>query len=194
MGVDDTTSAPTDKAKKGEDKMVTKLDKEKILKLEKENIALKSRLKESSEIVDATASLGGKLASEMKKIRAKGRDSSNTIDVISIHDHKNISLWRKDGKRLGPMHPSNAIQTLNRFADLGILLSADRPTAEQIAAYKETKEYKIFHQKEIDRRARKDKSRTGKDFERLVTLMEKQWGVKKEDANKILSPQEVGSK
>lgn len=168
--------------------------KEKNLQLERENLALRAKIEEEPSMVNAVAALGGTVALEMKKIRKKGKSSANRIDVVEIHDHKNISLWRKDGKRLGPMYVENAIAALNKFADLGVYLSADRPTPEQIAAYKETPEYKAFQKKEILKRERKDKSRKGKSFERLVSIMEKTWGLKKEEISSILNPADVGKK
>jgi len=96
---------------------------------------------------------------EMKKIRTKGRVDANKIKVVEITDHKNISLWTKDGKRIGPLHPYNAEKSFMLFWNLGIRLSADEPTKEQIEAYKKTDEYKQAMKVLSEKRAVKEESR-----------------------------------
>ena len=96
---------------------------------------------------------------EMQKIKTKGRVDANKIKVVEVVDHKNISLWTKDGKRIGPLHQYNAEKSFMLFWNLGIQLSADEPTAEQIAAYKETDEYKAALKAYNAKRAIKEESR-----------------------------------
>lgn len=96
---------------------------------------------------------------EMKKIRTKGRVDANKIKVVEVVDHKNISLWTKDGKRIGPLHPYNAEKSFMLFWNLGIRLSADEPTKEQIDAYKKTPEYKAVMKIHNEKRAIKEESR-----------------------------------
>lgn len=167
--------------------------KEYMGRLEQENIILKRQLAEqiAKMQTDTVNALGGNVASEMKKIRQKGKASANTITVVEKHDHKNVSLWAKDGKRIGPMHPENAIQTLNRFADVGIMLTADQPTTEQIASYKQTTEYKVIEAKETKRRATKEKSRRTGQMEKLATEIAKMSGTTVEAINHILAAHEV---
>ena len=102
---------------------------------------------------------------EMKKIRTKGRVDTNKIKVVEIADHKNISLWTKIGKRIGPLHPYNAEKTFMLFWNIGIELSADEPTAEDIAAYKKTSEYAAAMKLHKEKRAVKEESR--KDTKKL---------------------------
>lgn len=164
-------------------------------RLEQENIILRKKVAELEKTKpEMENALGDNLSSEIKKIRQKGKSSANTITVTEKHDHKNISLWTKDGKRIGPMHPDNAIQTLNRFADIGILLSADQPTDEQIKAYMQTAEYKVLMAKEAKRRATKEKSRRSGQMDRLCNEIAKMSGTTVEAINKILKPEEVGKK
>lgn len=132
------------------------------------------------------------IMSEIKKIKQKGKGSPDTINVVERHDHKNISLWTKWGKRIGPMHPDNAIQTLQRFAEIGIILSADRPTKAQLEAYKETAEYKDMIAKEQKRRAIKNESRKSGQMEKLTAEIAKLAGVSAAQINHILKPNEVG--
>ena len=169
-----------------------KVDLAKQQTLEQENIILKKKItdleKSQSEFQDT---LGDGLSNEIKKIRQKGKVSAASLTVTEKHDHKNISLWDKEGKRIGPMHPDNAIQTLNRFADIGIMLTADRPTAEQIEIYKQTPAYKILVKKEAERRTIKQKSRRSGQMDRLCIEIAKMSGTTVEAINRILKPSEV---
>lgn len=160
--------------------------------LEEENKVLKRQLEESQKR-EATQELRhfDNLTSEIRKIKAKSKPSANSIIVKEVIDHKNISLWTKLGKRIGPMHPDNAIQTLHRFADIGIFLTADQPTQEQINQYKETDEYKDLVKRETARRAIKDKSRKAGQLEKLANEIARMSGTTVEAINHILKAHEV---
>lgn len=172
-----------------------KLDLLKTQALEEENKILRQKIADlevnQHSMVNA---LGDGIANEMKKIRQKGRASANTITVTEKHDHKNISLWTKYGKRIGPMHPDNAIQTLNRFADIGIILSSDQPTNEQIQAWSNSAEGKAFHKKELARREERLKSKKSGQMEKLANEIAKMSGTTVEAINHILKASEVGKK
>lgn len=157
--------------------------------LEEENKILRQKIADQEML---QGKLGDGLSNEIKKIRAKGKSSANVITVTERHDHMNISLWTKDGKRVGPMHPDNAIQALQRFADIGIALSSDRPTAEQIGRYKDSAEWKAIEAKEAKRRAVKDKSRRSGQMEKLAAEIAKMSGTTVEAINHILKAHEVG--
>jgi hypothetical protein len=73
----------------------------------------------------------------------------------------------------------------------GIVLSATRPTSEEVEAYQQTDEYKEAVKKEAKRRALKEKSRKGNQFEKLISMMEKQYGLDRSQMNNILSPEQV---
>lgn len=165
---------------------MAKVDQE---KLAQENAILKAKI-EILEKSKAEAPVDV-LSNEMKKIRQKGKSSANRIEVREQNDHKNISLWTKAGKRIGPMHPDNAIQTLNRFADIGIYLSADMPTPEQVAAYQQTAEYKALMAKEAKRRATKEKSRRSGQMDRMCAEIAKMSGMTVEAINNVLKPEQV---
>lgn len=163
--------------------------------LEQENIILKEKLATQERLqAEQHTAFGGSIASEIRKIRQKGKPSASSLVVVEQHDHKNISLWTRLGKRVGPMHPDNAIQTLNRFADIGIMLTADRPTPEQIEAYMQTSEYKRLQKAESERRTIKDKSRKSGQMEKLATEIAKMSGTTVEAINHILKASEVGKK
>ena len=163
--------------------------------LEQENIILRKQLAEQeAKQAEQHDDIGGNLANEMRKIRQKSKASANTITVVEKHDHKNISLWTKEGKRIGPMHPTNAIQTLNRFADLGVALTADHPTEAQIEAYKQTAEYKARQKKWQESRVTADKSRRSGYMEKVLQEISKNSGMTVEALNRILPPEQVGKK
>ncbi len=164
----------------------------KQLATEQENIILKQKIAdlEASQSSFQNA-LGDGLANEMKKIRQKGKASANSLTVTEKHDHKNISLWTRYGKRIGPMHPDNAIQTLNRFADIGIRLVVDKPTQEQMEKYCATPEYKEFIRKQNERIAVKQKSRRSGQMEKLATEIARMSGTTVDAINHILKAHEV---
>lgn len=163
--------------------------------LEQENKILKEQIARQEKLQqDIATTLGDNLSNEIKKIRQKGKSSANKITVTEQNDHTNIALWTKWGKRLGPMHPDNAIQTLNRFADIGIALSVDKPTSEQVTIWYDSPVGKTFVKKEIDRRTIKDKTRRTGQMDRLCAEIAKMTGTTVEAINKILPASEVGKK
>lgn len=156
--------------------------------LEQENIILRKQLEDREKAIPASIDLD----SIERRIRQKGKPSANSIQVVERHDHKNITLWTKDGNPIGPLHPDNAVQTLRRFKnELGVILLADRPTDAQVEAYKQTDEYKQKIKAEVERRARKEKSKRKGGVDRLISAMEKLYGVDKSQMNVILKPEEV---
>lgn len=160
-----------------------------IKKLEQENQILRQKLANQEQMqTDMVNVLGGDIASETRKIRQKGKSSANKIAIVEQNDHKNISLWTKRGKRVGPMHPDNAIQALNKFADIGIMLSTDRPTREQIEAYEQTREGKKIIKQEQAVRARKNRSRKAGQLEKLTEAIAKMSGVPANSLNNIVKP------
>jgi hypothetical protein len=137
-----------------------------------------------------------KYMAELTKIKKTARDDSNSIVVKEFADHKNISLWYTNGvdigKRVGPMHQTNATKAFELFWSLGIRLSTDRPTPEMIEAYKLTDDYKQDLAKEEKRRAIKNKSRRAGQMDKMAEAIAKMAGTTVEAINKILPPQEVG--
>lgn len=162
-------------------------DEEKDLELARlraENAELKA--KEDARIADK----GNVFMEEMRKIQKAGQKASaNKIDYKDIH-HPQISLWRRDGKQIGPMHPANAESTLVRFYDVGILLSTRKPTESEIAAYKETPEYKKIEAALKAKRTLRERSRKPDEIKRLADLLTSM-GVAKNAINDIKKPEEV---
>ena len=125
---------------------------------------------------------------ELQKIAKKGRVDTNTIKVQEITDHKNISLWTREGKRIGPLHPHNAERTFKLFWEMGVELTADQPTADEIAVYKETDEYKEKMEAHNKRRAIKEKSRKKGQMEKILKEMSAMTGMTVEALTRIAGP------
>jgi hypothetical protein len=132
-----------------------------------------------------------KFMSEMDKIRKKGRVEANTIRVQEICDHKNISLWTKDGKRIGPLHRMNAERTFKMFYELGIILSVDQPSEVQIEAYKQTDDYKQRLAEHKRKRAIKDKSRKSGQMQKYAEEIAKLTGKTVDAINRVFKSNEV---
>ena len=154
---------------------------DRIAQLELENEALRAQANRTFSSVE----------DEMRKIDRKGRDTSGSILYHEVTDHRNITLWTKDGQRIGPLHPANAKRALLEFRGLGIELSATQPTGEEVEAYQLTDEYKNKVKAENARRALKNKSRKTGQMDKLIATMEKVYGLDKSQINNILSPEQV---
>ncbi len=127
------------------------------------------------------------LMDTIQGIKKKGRVDTKTIRVRDWADHYNISLWHKDGRRVGPLHPDNAKATAERFYELGIILVADRPTPEDIAEYKETDEYKEWKAAKDKSRALKEKTKKGSEAEKIATEIAKSLGKSVGEINSMIS-------
>jgi hypothetical protein len=130
----------------------------------------------------------------IRDIARKGRVETNKIIVHETADHKNISLWTKEGKRIGPLHPHNARHTFEMFWELGIELSAEQPTEAEVAAYMETDEYKKKRAAYEIIRAKKDKSRSSKNIDKMIKAIADMQGKTVEAIHGIVKPGEVGRK
>jgi hypothetical protein len=149
-----------------------------------ENARLSAKVAELEATGKADPTLS-KYMQELDTIKGKAKVSADKIKVVDITDHKNISLWTKDGKRIGPLHRDNAIKTLQTFYSLGVMLSATQPTLEEIAAYKETDEYKAKMEALAKSRARKEKSKRSGQIDKLTAAIAKMSGLKLEEVNTI---------
>lgn len=160
--------------------------------LQRENEALRAKLAEQEALAaEVQKTYSASLQSEIAQIRKKGKSTANTIIVKETHDHKNITLWTRDGKPLGPMHPDNAVQLIQERAAAGQFLSVNKPTPEQVQAYMETPEYKKAQKLENERRARKDKSRKAGQIDRLAAEIAKQTGLTREAMMNVLPAHEA---
>ena len=175
-------------AKKQEVKAV-EFDKEvEIATLRNRVAELEAR--ESAEIVQ-----DGNLTKEMQQLR-KVKD--NGLNEIKYEENfpKTLFLWHVSGhnvgKRVGPIHTTNAEQTFMNFSDAGIRLSLNRPSEAWIEKYKETQEYKTAAEIERKRRAGKNRSTKANETERLIAIIAKQQGVDPKTLVDIKEPQEVG--
>lgn len=182
-------------AKESKMKEADNIEMAKLQALEQENRLLKEQIEQQEKAhQESLATLGGNITNEIKKITQKGKSSANSITVTEINDHVNVSLWTKWGDRIGPLHPDNAIQALHRFANMGVILSVDKPTHEQVQAFYASPEGKRFLKKDTENREHKLKSKRSGQMERLCNEIAKMSGTTVDAINKILSPREVGKK
>lgn len=162
-----------------------------IAVLEQENKILKDAAVAAPQHSMENAALSYSITDEVRKIQKKGKSTANAIVVTEKHDHKNVSLWTKWGKRIGPMHPDNCIQALHRFANIGIVLTSDKPTAAQLEAYGKTEEFKAYLKKvEADRKT-KDRSRRSGQMEKFTAEIAKLSGQTAEAVNRLLVPKDI---
>ena len=132
-----------------------------------------------------------KYLAEERAIKSKGRVDAEKIKVNEITDHKNISLWTKWGKRVGPMHRDNALEALRKFAALNVSLSANKPTDNDVDAWLSTKEGKAWQAAEDKKKNDNVKTRKGAAMERILNQMATQYGLNKEMLQGVLPAGEV---
>jgi len=128
---------------------------------------------------------------ELDKINKKAKVSADKIEVHEISDHKNISLWTRLGKRVGPLDRDNATTAFKRFFDLGIILSTEQPTPEQIEEYKQTDEYKKYAEDLAKSRKRKDRSKKSGQMQKLAEEIAKLTGSTVEAINHVFKASEI---
>lgn len=106
---------------------------------------------------------------EMARLnKTAGRSIHNTIPYREIDDHKNIPLYTELNKVIGPMHPANAKQTMERFYAAGYPLFTMPRTPEQIEAYKQTDRYKKRQALRDREQARKHNKKPGVQIEKFA--------------------------
>lgn len=152
------------------------------LKIENEN------LKEAAKLNDNIAS---RYMSEEAAIRKRGNVGAERIQVKEIADHKNISLWTKWGKRIGPMHRDNALDALKRFGALGVSLSAERPTEEQVDTWLASTAGKAWQAGEEKKKHDNEKTRKGAAMERIMKQMANQYGLTMDTLKGVLPQTQV---
>lgn len=128
-----------------------------------------------------------KYQNEMNSIRRKARVESDKITVHEIVDHKNISLWTKWGKRIGPMHRDNALKAFDTFWNMGIELSTDQPAQADIDAYWASDEGKAHQKAHEEKRAIKNKSRKSGQIEKLAKEIAAMSGMTVDAINKVFA-------
>lgn len=162
-----------------------------VSKLIEQNERLLAQI-ESMKQVDENP-IASRYLNEINKIKKVARVDTDKIKVKEFTDHKNISLWTKWGKRIGPLHQTNALAALQRFFALGIMLTVDQPTKEQIEAYNESPEGKARLAEFKRVRELKDSSKKKGNLEKLIKQMAEQYGVAMESIAGLLSPDKIKS-
>lgn len=170
------------------EKPLGKSEKQELEALRAENVKLRAQQ-------EAEAKRAGSHYEELERIKNKANAAQLKIEYKDSDDHKNITLYHKNGlyigKPVGPLHPSNAEQAFHAFRRLGILLSLTRPTALEISEYKKSAEYKLARSQFDAMRADRKKSRKGSEIERLTRLIAQASGVPENQLNNIKGPNEV---
>ena len=162
---------------------------------EEELIALRARVAEL-ELKDQNGS-GANDSNLVKEMAAIRKIKGNGLNEIQVQDNfpKRIFLWHVSGhnvgKRIGPLEATNAEDTFMRFNDFGIRISLNKPSEAWIEEYKKTKEYIDSAEVERVRRASKNKSTKEGQVDRLLGVMEKQFGLGKESLASIRPESEV---
>jgi membrane-associated HD superfamily phosphohydrolase len=178
------------KAKKQE--AVAIVDNSQALQEAQQKIAeLQAQLAVQQEASKNIQGLSRSLTQEINEIKRKGNSTANTITVGTSRDYTPVTLWTKWGKPIGGLHPDNAIQTLQRFANVGIILSARKPTPEEATAWSNSAEGKAYWKNEAEKRAAKDKTKKAGQLEKLAAEIAKQTGTTVEALNRVLKIHEV---
>ena len=116
----------------------------------------------------------------------KQKQGTNRIEIKEISDHKNISLWTAWGKRIGPLHPNNAVYTYHKFRRLGRILFVHKPSEESIVAYYKSPEYLKWKKKFDLDREKKIKSRSKDGLERVLNKMAEITGQTRDQLQSII--------
>lgn len=130
---------------------------------------------------------------EITKIEQKARVDTGSIKVVEKVDHYNISLWKPWGQRVGPMHRTNAIAALKRYAGIGVRLSVTQPTQEQLDDYAASPEGKKRLAAFNASRDLKDKSRKKGAIERMAVDIAKSSGQAVDAVNRLLDAPITGA-
>jgi hypothetical protein len=176
---------------KKQEAVATVDNSQELQKAQQEIAELKAQLAAQQEASKEIQGLSRSLTSEINDIKRKGNSTANTITVGTNRDYSPVTLWTKWGKPIGPLHPDNAIQVLQRFANVGIVLSARKPTPEETTMWSNSAEGKAYWKNEAEKRVRKDKSRRSGQLEKLAAEIAKQTGTTVAALNRVLQMHEV---
>lgn len=178
--------------------MARETNADKLRNLEEEN----QKLREMAEQQQPTDDLSRYMSDINFLNRAKvSQTSTNKIVVKDIHDHKNISLWTKWGKRVGPLHPNNAEHAYRKFYNMAqrsnkpwLAIVVNQPTEQEVEAWKKSEEGKKWQAEVSIERARKMKTKKKSEIDRLVSQMQTMYGVGPNEINNISKePQPLAS-
>lgn len=136
---------------------LSKLSKKELLELVQQQSEVSSLVKSDHD-------------AEMQKLEELVSKSNPHQLPFSIKDdHTNVMLYTELNKRVGPLHPTNAVKTMARWKRAGYQLYTKPRTEAQIEAYKKTDFYKQEKAKhDALRKKRHAMSAKGKS-EKLIT-------------------------
>ena len=159
---------------------------------ERDSLRMKLEEKNNKEFKELNL---GHIQKELRQIKEKASAGSHyRIPYKEVHDHKNVSLWTREGKRIGPIHPESLEETWNRFYQVGIVLLAKQPTQQEIEDYKSSDEFKIKDKEFQRKRALKLKSKKPEQFEKLIKQMAEMTGMTVQALNRVIPQDQVKNK
>lgn len=162
-------------------KPIVETDAQKVARLEKTVSDLKI-------IADSQPTISLADSKYMKDLSFfdKQKDGTNKIEMKDVTDHKNISLWTDWGKRIGPMHPTNARYTYNKFRKLGRILYTAKPSEAEIQAYYKTPQYIEWKKKHDELRIKRSKSKGKGELDKILAAMVSITGQTKDQLQSII--------
>jgi hypothetical protein len=128
---------------------------------------------------------------EERAIKRGARVDSDKILVKEITDHKNISLWTKWGKRIGPLHRDNALSALRQFAAIGVSLSTKQPTTKEISDWMDSPDGQAWVSKEEKKKDDMLATKKKGAMEKILKQMAEQYGLTMSAMTGILKANEI---
>lgn len=139
-----------------------------------------------------------KTIGDIDQIREKAdKFASKTghITYKEIRGYIPISLYHLNGvhigKRVGPIHPANAVETAVRFKNIGVTLGVNPPSAKRVAEYMETEEYKVAKARFDKERDSANRSRKESEIEKLTKQISKLADIPRSQVVSIKNQEDV---
>jgi hypothetical protein len=117
--------------------------------------------------------LSASLMEEMRKLNSSQTVMTGGIPVRTIDDHRNIPLYTQLNKVIGPLHPHNAKQTMERFYAAGYPLFITPRTPQQVEEYRNSslgKAREAQRQKEYERKKSNTKQGRINELAKIVAI------------------------
>lgn len=130
---------------------------------------------------------------EIRKASIKSQQGNEQISIRHFTDHKKVALYHTNGfhigKKVGPLHPGLLQQTFEAFKLKGIILSPNCPSADEIAEFKASDEYKALDKRQHEMKPVRFRGETKSDVARLVDIIARNQGINPDQVINV-KPQE----
>jgi hypothetical protein len=163
-----------------------------------ELLALKSKVSELETANNFLRENNLKTIGDIDQIRERSQKNASTTGHITykeIRSYIPMSLYHQNGfhigKKVGPMHPSNAVETAVRFKNIGIILGVNPPSQRRIDEYKQTEEYKALKIEKDKEFAAANRSRKESEIEKLTKQVAKLAGISQSEVVSIKRQDDV---